>query len=82
MNADERTQIAFGKALREFRASAGVSQDALAARAGMNRTYVGDIERGERNVSIVNQQKLAKALDVKLSLIVAEMEKHLGRRAK
>ena len=47
----------------------------------MNRTCVGDVERGERNVSIVNMHKLAKALGVKLSVLVAEMERSLGRGA-
>jgi transcriptional regulator with XRE-family HTH domain len=72
-------QAAFGKAVRKFRTDAAISQEQLAAKAGLNRTYVGDIERGERNVSVVNMQKLAKALGVKLSAIVAEMERHLGR---
>lgn len=82
MIVDERTQVAFGKALRKHREEFGISQEELAARAGMNRTYVGDIERGERNVSIVNMWKLAKALKVSLSVIVAEMERQLRRPAK
>lgn len=82
MKADERTQIAFGKALRKNREAVAISQEELAARAGMNRTYVGDVERGERNVSIVNMQKLAKALKVNLSVIVAEMESLQGRTVK
>ena len=81
MTVDERVQAAFGRALRKFRYDARISQEELAARAGMNRTYVGDVERGERNVSILNQQKLARALDVRLSVIVREMERQLGRAA-
>lgn len=81
MDADQRFQRAFGKALRKYRMDAGISQEDLAARARMHRTYVGDIERGERNVSIVNMQKLAGALSVKLSALVMEMERHLGRGA-
>jgi transcriptional regulator with XRE-family HTH domain len=79
VEAEQRVQLAFGNALREYRKEAGISQEQLAARAGMNRTYVGDVERGERNVSIVNMQKLAKALKVKLSALVMEMERHSGR---
>lgn len=77
MQRDESIKIAFGRALRELRAEAGLSQEQLAAKARLNRTYVGDVERGERNIAIVNMQKLAKALGIRLSEIVREMEKHL-----
>ena len=80
MTGDQRVQAAFGKAVRKFRTDAAISQEQLAAKAGLNRTYVGDIERGERNVSVVNMQKLAKALGVKLSAIVTEMERHTAGR--
>jgi transcriptional regulator with XRE-family HTH domain len=50
--------------VRLLRAERGVSQEALAHEAGMNRTYVSDIERGTRNVSIDNLSRLAKALGV------------------
>lgn len=78
MNRDERVKAAFGKAMRKFRADGGLSQEELAARAGLNRTYLGDVERGERNVAVVNMQRIAKALDVKLSDLVREMERHLA----
>ena len=78
VNRDERVQAAFGKAVRKFRTAAGISQERLAELAGLNRTYLGDVERGERNVSIVNMEKIARALGAKLSDIVAEMERHLG----
>ncbi len=78
MKHDERVKVAFGTALRKFRASAGHSQEALADLAGIHRTYVGDVERGERNVSIVNMARLAAALEMPLSKIVLEMEKHGG----
>jgi transcriptional regulator with XRE-family HTH domain len=48
--------------LRNKRKAAGISQEALADMAGLHRTYVGGIERGERNVSIDNVEKLANAL--------------------
>lgn len=82
MSSNHRVQIAFGLAVRKSRANAGVSQEKLAARAGLNRTYVGDVERGERNVSVVNMQKIAKALGVKLSAIITEMERYLGGRTR
>ena len=57
-------QIRFGERLREIRTKKGVSQEALAEQAGLHRTYVSSIERGERNISIVNIAKLAEALGV------------------
>jgi len=50
--------------MRKLRAARGLSQEALAHEAGMNRTYVSSVERAERNVSIDNIARLAKALAV------------------
>ena len=54
----------YGERLRQIRLEKGVSQEALAAAADLHRTYVSSVERGERNVSIVNIARLAAALDV------------------
>lgn len=54
----------FGERLRHLRRAAGLSQEALAAAAGLDRTYVGGIERGERNVALLNVYKLAQALKI------------------
>jgi transcriptional regulator with XRE-family HTH domain len=54
----------FGETLREHRQRAGLSQEKLAAKAGIDRTYVGGAERGERNVALVNIVRLAEALDI------------------
>jgi transcriptional regulator with XRE-family HTH domain len=62
---DVRTR--FGKALRERRHKLGVSQEEFADICGLDRTYVGGIERGERNVGLANIEKLAKALKITLS---------------
>lgn len=56
-----------GQKIKELRLKAGYSQEELAARAGLHRTYMSDIERGERNVSVENIEKIAKALGVKSS---------------
>jgi transcriptional regulator with XRE-family HTH domain len=53
-----------GKNLRRIRTEAGLSQEELAYRAGLHRTYVSSVERGERNISIENIFALAKALKV------------------
>lgn len=54
----------FGKQLRKLREKRGLTQERLAELAGMHFTYVGQIERGVRNPSLINIQKLAKALKV------------------
>ena len=56
----------FGQRVRELREAKHLSQEDLAFRAGVHRTYLGGIERGERNPSLRNIAALAKALGVKL----------------
>lgn len=57
----------FGARIRQLRLQKGLSsQIALANRAGLDRTYVGGIERGERNVALKNLEKLAGALNISL----------------
>ncbi len=56
----------FGGHLRKVRLRKGISQEKLAELAGLHRTYVSSVERGERNISLVNIHRLAKALDVGL----------------
>lgn len=66
--------LALGRALRELRGRKGISQEELAARAGLHRNYIGGIERGERNPSYTNILKLAMVVDVKTSQLLALAE--------
>jgi transcriptional regulator with XRE-family HTH domain len=61
-NEDVKRQ--FGETVRELRKAAGLSQEELADLAELDRSYVGCVERGERNLSIENVCKLAKAIGV------------------
>jgi len=58
--------------IRRLRRNAGLSQEALADRAGLHRTFVGSVERCERNISIDNIARLAVALDVTAGILLDE----------
>ncbi|PIV46815.1 transcriptional regulator [bacterium (Candidatus Gribaldobacteria) CG02_land_8_20_14_3_00_41_15] len=58
--------IKFGNKVRERRAKLGLSQEELASRAGVHRTYIGMIERAEKNITLENIQKVCKALNLKI----------------
>lgn len=59
--------VAFGEQLRQLRLEADLSQEELAEYAGLHWTYVGQIERGERNLTLLNVLKLARGLDMTAS---------------
>jgi len=58
--------IKFGARIRSLRKERGLSQEALSYRAELHRTYIGMIERAEKNITLVNIGKIAKALEVKI----------------
>lgn len=67
-------RLALGRAAREFRARLGISQEEFAHRSGLTRSYIGDIERGTRNISFHSIRKLAAGLDVRASELLARGE--------
>lgn len=72
--ARSAAHLAYGRALRELRSECGISQERLAHLSGLDRTYVGGIERGERNPSLANLLKLAEALGVRVSELATRAE--------
>ena len=60
----------FAKRLREMRLAKGISQEKLGSLAGVHRTYIGMLERAEKNITLANMEKIAKALGIKLKDLV------------
>lgn len=63
MSRKRNIRHVFGENLRRYRQALRISQEDLAEKAGLHRTYIGSVERGERNVSIDNMERLAMAVD-------------------
>ena len=66
MNLKQDILVIFGNKVRELRKSKNLSQEDLADKADLHRTYIGMIERAEKNITLVNIQKIANALDIKI----------------
>ncbi len=73
MNKEE-IRKRFGEQVRKIRLIQGISQENLAERANLHRTYIGSVERGERNISLLNIIEIAKALHVSPSKLLEELE--------
>lgn len=56
----------FGERIRQIRKQQKMSQNELAEKSGLHRTYIGAVERGERNITLINAEKIAQALSLKL----------------
>ena len=67
-------KIKLGQKIREQRCSIGLSQEDLADAAGLHRTYIGSVERGERNISLQNIVLIARALSISPSKLLEEIE--------
>jgi len=61
--------VLFGKRVRQLRTQKGLSQEELGYETGLHRTYVGQIERAEKNITLKNIAKIAKELDVNISAL-------------
>jgi transcriptional regulator with XRE-family HTH domain len=64
--------VRFGQKLRQVREQARISQEKLAELAGLHRTYVSSVERGKRNISLENIDRLARALGVPMAKLVSD----------
>ncbi|WP_298374963.1 helix-turn-helix transcriptional regulator [Azospirillum sp.] len=64
-----------GKTIRQLREAIGISQEELAFRASLHRTYIGGVERGERNLGVENLIRIARALDVSPTALLEKVPK-------
>ncbi len=71
-NHDKRILRAFGRTVKKLRLKCDFSQQELGEKAGLHRTYIGSIERCERNVSLVNIEKIAEALGVSIETLIVD----------
>ncbi len=65
----------FGLAVREYRLKRNLTQEDLAELADLSRTYISDVERGAKNISLISINRICKALRIKMSDLCAMMEK-------
>lgn len=65
--------LSFGKKVRILREAKGLSQEGFSFLVGVHRTYIGMIERGEKNITLTNIYKIAKALDVTISELLKDI---------
>ncbi len=66
--------VLFGEGIRETRKEKKLSQEALANKSGLHRTYIGMVERGEKNISLKNISKLSKGLEVPMPEIFKRLK--------
>ena len=71
---DHPELIAFGETVRSVRLDKGISQEALAELAGIDRSYMGGIERGEHNIALINIKRISDALETPISAVMKKSE--------
>jgi transcriptional regulator with XRE-family HTH domain len=75
MGSNSEINIKFGSRVRELRKLKNLSQEELAFRADLHRTYIGMIERAEKNITLLNIEKIANALEVSINDLFNETRK-------
>lgn len=70
MTRIESIMITFGRNIQKERRAQNISQEELAYRAGLHRTYIGMVERAERSISLQNAKKIADALNIKIDTLL------------
>ncbi|MBI3585019.1 MAG: helix-turn-helix transcriptional regulator [Nitrospinae bacterium] len=73
MNKKTELLNKFGAKVREERLKRGLSQEELAAKADVHRTYIGMIERGEKNITLTNIKKVAEAIDLEINQLLTNL---------
>lgn len=79
MDPKSRECLTFGKSVRRYRTRAGYSQEELADRAKIHRTYIGGIERGERNPTLLMIHRLARALGIAAYQLLRERKNSIAQ---
>ena len=70
MHLKQNILIKFGERVRDIRKDKGLSQEGLAYKADLHRTYIGMIERAEKNITLLNIEKIANALEVEITTLI------------
>ena len=73
-SSEHQELIDFGNAVRSIRSDKGISQESLADLAGIDRSYMGGIERGEHNVALINIKRISDALEISVSAVMKKSE--------
>jgi transcriptional regulator with XRE-family HTH domain len=74
MKSNRNILIKYGLVIKDLRKNKGLSQEELAHKAGFHRTYIGMIERAERNITLANIEKLANALEISISELTNNLQ--------
>lgn len=72
--------VAFGNLVRKHRKTKGYSQEAFADICDIDRSYMGGVERGERNLALLNIERIVAALEVKPSVFFKELDEHWSKQ--
>lgn len=77
MKSKNKLLTTFGEKVREIRKEKGLSQEELAHKADLHRTYIGMIERAEKNITLINIEKIANALNIDIKELLAINDKNI-----